>query len=94
MAENTNANYVTLQQAKLWWKEATNEIHLTINDEDLKHSGTAPGLRVVFSPNPKSANYHPGNFNRCADVLRKHGKGAPSENVEEGDRRLDKRPQH
>jgi hypothetical protein len=84
-------DFVTLLNAKIWWKQSSNEIHLTINDDDLNHPNTDPGMRVVFSVNPKSANYHPANFNRCADVLRHHGKAAPAENVPEGNRRLDKR---
>lgn len=86
-------DYVTLSDVTLWMApDAPNEIHMTSNDSDLKHPKTGPGMRVVFSANPKSANYHPANYNRAAAVLRKYGKSAPAEDTPEGPRRLDKRP--
>jgi hypothetical protein len=48
-------------------------------------------MRVVFSANTNSANYHPANFNRCAAILRKYGNSAPEHDAMEGNRRLDKR---
>lgn len=86
-----DGDYVTVDGVTVWWQaKQPNEIHFTVNDNDFWHADTGPGLRVVFSSNPKSANYHPGNFNRCARVLKKYGKSAPDE-VPEGPRRLDKR---
>lgn len=85
-------DYVKLTSVQIWWVPAQpDEIHLTSDDPDLHHPKTGPGMRVVFSSNVKSANYHPANFNRCAAVLRKYGKSAPAEDAVEGPRRLDKR---
>lgn len=87
-----DGNYVHLTDVNLWWVPGQpDEIHLTIDDPDLHHPKTGPGMRTVFSTNPKSANYHPANFNRCATVLRKYGKPAPLHDAPEGPRRLDKR---
>ncbi len=85
------SNYVRVGDAKIWWQSSQpTEIHYILNDDDFEHPETDTGLWVKFSSNPKSANYHPANFNRCARVLKKHGKPAPDE-VPEGPRRLDKR---
>jgi hypothetical protein len=65
----------------LWFdQKAGDSIHLTSGDPrftDENHE--RPGLRVVFSSNPNSADYNPGNFNRCARVLKSAGKAAPEE---------------
>jgi len=87
-----DGDYVSVDGVTVWWQEKDPaEIHFTLSDPDFTSEDTGPGLRVVFSSSPKSANYHPGNFNRCARVLRKYGKSAPANDVEEGQRRLDKR---
>jgi len=86
-------NYVTLDGMQVWWTpDNPDEIHLTISDPDLNHPNTEPGMRIVFSANVRSANYHPANFNRCRQLLMKYGKPAPAEPAVEGNRRLDRRP--
>lgn len=35
------------------------------------HKGERPGMQIVFSSNPKSADYNPNNFNRCMRILEK-----------------------
>lgn len=85
-------DYVVLTGVNIWWVPGQpDEIHLTSDDPDLSHPKTGPGMRVVFSANKRSANYHPSNFNRCRAVLLKYGKSAPAADAEEGPRRLDKR---
>ncbi len=92
MAEPSDqGNYVVLTDAKLWWREDGNRMHLIINDPDLQHPDTEPGMQIVFSDNPESADYNPANFNRCARVLRHHGKPAPDMDAVEGPRQLDRR---
>ena len=93
MAEpSEQGDYVTLTGVKIWWTPGQpDEIHLTADDPDLSHPNTGPGMRVVFSTNKKSANYHPANFNRCRTILVKYGKSAPEQDAVEGERRLDKR---
>lgn len=93
MAEpSEGGDYVKVTGATIWWKADTpDQIHLTFDDPDFTHPNTQPGMRVVFSSNPNSANYHPANFNRCRAVLSKYGKSAPPDEAEEKDRRLDKR---
>ena len=93
MAEPSDkGDFVTLTGVKIWWvPNQADQIHLTADDPDLTHPQTGPGMRVVFSANSKSANYHPANFNRCAAILRKYDKSAPSDDAVEGNRRLDKR---
>lgn len=85
MAEPT---YVSLK-FEAWWSAQTPDIiHLTCANTEI-HDGTGakPGFRVETSSNPRSANYHPGNFNRLSRLLRDHGKPAPAE-CPLGDRRL------
>jgi hypothetical protein len=60
---------------------ATNRKDITEED------GSKPGLRIVFSSNPESADYNPGNFNRMARYLKANGKSHP-ETVEKSSRRL------
>lgn len=91
MATPANGDYVFLTDCKVWWDGRSNEIHLTINDPDLHLPGSQPGARVIFSANPKSANYHPRNYNLFARLLRQYDKLAPEHDVKEGPRRLDKR---
>jgi hypothetical protein len=93
MAEpSEQGDYVSLTKVKIWFTpNQPNEIHLTSDDPDLTHPNTDDGMRVVFSTNKKSANYHPANFNRCRAILKKYGKTFPEHAADEGDRRLDKR---
>jgi hypothetical protein len=67
-------------------------IHLATNRTDIvDDAGEKPGLRIVFSDNPKSADYNPGNFNRISRWLADNEKPAPPL-VEKGSRRLRDRP--
>ena len=85
---NQQGDYVTLGGVNVWWTpEHPDEMHVTSDDPDLNHPNTEPGMRVVFSANPRSANYHPANFNRCRQMLIQHGKSAPPGPAVEGDRR-------
>lgn len=74
----------------IWWSESQpDRMTLSINDPRFTEvDGTKPGLRVVFSSNPNSADYSPGNYNRCARVLRGLGMPAPAEDVPEHPRHL------
>jgi hypothetical protein len=74
----------------LWWVASQpDRVHLVLSDPRLVDAnGEKPGLRLVFSSNPKSADYSPANFNRCARLLRSLGMPAPVENVEEHPRHL------
>lgn len=73
----------------VWWHpDEPDRIRLATNDEDITDENEAhPGLQVVFSSNPDSADYHPGNFNRMARWLEKNEKPAPP-TVEKKSRRL------
>ena len=76
----------------VWWRpNQPHEIHLVSSDSVFNSPNEQrPGLWVTFSCNPKSANYHPQNFNRLARALEKNGLGHPPE-VAEHDRRLNLR---
>jgi hypothetical protein len=91
MAEKADGDYIRLTGVTCWMDPKTGEIHLTFNDPDLHHENTGDGARVVFNHSVRSANYHPANYNRFGDALRKHGCTAPDAHVAEGARRLDKR---
>ncbi len=71
----------------VWWDHGE-QIHLQLNDHDQDLPKGA--LWITFSSNPDSANYHPLNFNQCAEALRRYDKPAP-EAVPEGPRDLDAR---
>jgi len=77
-------------QINLWWSDAQpDRIHLVITDPRLVDSkGEKPGLRLVLSSNPKSADYSPANFNRSARLLRSLGMPAPAQDVAEHPRHL------
>lgn len=74
----------------LWWADSQpDRIHLVFADPRMHDgNGEKPGLRIVFSSNPKSADYSPANFNRCARLLREQDLPAPSQDVEEHPRHL------
>lgn len=77
-------------QINLWWSDTQpDRIHLVLTDPRLVDSnGEKPGLRLVLSSNPKSADYSPANFNRSARLLRSLGMPAPAEDVAEHPRHL------
>jgi hypothetical protein len=85
--------HVPVEGFDVWWNaDQPNEIHLVTNSPNFTDAdGKRPGLRVSFSCNPKSANYSPANFNRCARLLAAKGHPAPAI-VEEHGRRLSGRP--
>jgi len=79
-------NYVVMgehsnHRVNIWWDQKNpDSIHLTSNDPAFTDEhGDKPGLRAVFSANPRSADYNPANFNRCARALAAAGKAAPAE---------------
>jgi hypothetical protein len=82
-------DYMTVEGATLWWRpDDPTRIHYTTNsDEFTNATGDSPGIRVVFSADPMSADYSPRNFNRAARALRRLGKPAPDE-IPEPSRRL------
>ena len=77
-------------QINLWWSDTQpDRIHLVLTDPRLvDRKGEKPGLRLVLSSNPKSADYSPANFNRSARLLRSLGLPAPADDVEEHPRHL------
>jgi hypothetical protein len=85
--------HVPVEGFDVWWNaDQPNEIHLVTSSPDFTDAdGKRPGLWVSFSCNPKSANYSPANFNRCARLLAAKGHPAPAI-VEEHGRRLSGRP--
>lgn len=90
------SNYVRVGSEKdpfeVWYSAEDNTIHLTCNDKRLTdENGQKPGFRVVFSANPRSADYNPGLFNRFARLLRAQDKPAPAEDAPLMSRRLDQR---
>lgn len=89
-------NYLEVGPFTLWFDQRDGtSIHLTTATDDprlVDEEGKRPGLRVVFSSNPRSADYNPGNFNRCARALAAAGKPAPAE-VPLHPRHLSKRTQ-
>lgn len=75
----------------LWSPEQPDEIHLVTSDATFTDVGDE--RPVTSSKNPKSANWHPAYFNRCVRVLKKAKEPAPEE-VQDHNRRLDKRGKH
>jgi len=78
---------IQIGRFNVWWDDG-DQIHLQLaeHDPDLPRDA----LWITFSSSPDSANYHPVNFNQCAEALRKHDKPAP-EPVAEAPRELDSR---
>ena len=77
----------------VWWhKDTPDRIRMATSDPAIRgEDGDKPGLQVVFSSNPRSADYHPANFNRLARWLAAQGEPAP-EPVPVADRQLGRRP--
>lgn len=90
--ESVSVGFITPQGFHVWWRpNQPSEIHLVTSDPMFNSAdGEHPGLWTTYSSKPKSANYHPQNFNRCARALAAHGCEAPDE-VPEHDRRLNQR---
>lgn len=91
-ATAASTGYITPEGFHVWWRpNQPHEIHLVSSDPKFNSAdGQHPGLWVTFSCNPKSANYHPQNFNRLARALHNEGLDYPPE-VPEHDRRLNQR---
>ncbi|UUZ58703.1 hypothetical protein [Nocardioides sp. B-3] len=81
LADNLGSG--SLSSINVWWATTEPErIHFVVADGRMTDDlGEKPGLRLVFSSNPKSADYNPANFNRCARMLRDAGKPAPEQDV-------------
>lgn len=86
-------DYLVLDGLNVWWNPSDPErIHLATNRPDIvDDAGEKPGLRIVFSNNPNSADYNPGNFNRVSRWLTDKDKPAPPL-VDKASRRLRDRP--
>jgi len=57
-----------------WTARNLDRIHLILTHDRLTDSaGEKPGLRLVFSSTPKSADCSPANIDRCAHVVRSIG---------------------
>jgi hypothetical protein len=74
----------------LWWYASQpDRVHLILSDARFTDAaGQKPGLRLVFSSNPRSADYAPSNFNRAIRLLRAAGRPAPVHDAEEHPRHL------
>lgn len=64
----------------VWWSSTqADRVHVTTGDPQFTdENGERAGLRIVFSSNPRSADYNPGNFNRVARALDAVGIAAPA----------------
>jgi hypothetical protein len=82
-------DYLTVDGLTIWWRpDDPARIHYTTNNRVFTDvAGERPGIRVVFSADPMSADYSPRNFNRAARALRQASKPAPPD-IPEPSRRL------
>ena len=73
--------YLTIDGFSAFWHDSQpDRIHLATKDPRfVDEHGTKPGIRIVFSANPASADYNPANFNRVARALREAGAPAPND---------------
>lgn len=63
-----------------WHPGQPDRIHMATNDPTFTdEQGAKPGIRVVFSSNPRSVDYNPATFNRLARALSAAGAAAPAE---------------
>lgn len=80
----SNQKYLNIGNADhpvtVWWSPTQpDRVHVTTSDTQFTdENGEKAGLRVVFSSNPRSADYNPGNFNRVARALEGADIPAPS----------------
>jgi hypothetical protein len=92
--EVPDGNYLEADGFTIWWSDTQpDRIHLTLSRDErfTDEHGGKPGIRVVFSSNPRSADYNPATFNRLARALDAAGKEAPAE-VPVHSRKLADRP--
>lgn len=65
-------------KTSIWWSGG-DEIRFTVNDDRYPAvDGHQSGLMFVVSRNPRSANYHPRNWNKFVAWLVAAGQPAPS----------------
>jgi hypothetical protein len=63
-----------------WHPGQPDRIHMATGDPAFAdEAGGKPGIRVVFSANPRSVDYNPATFNRLARALKAAGAAAPDE---------------
>jgi hypothetical protein len=90
--------YVQIDQIGEWtirWEEPHSQaqhegrMHFQTTDGPFSNKdGDKPGLHLVFDSNPRSADYNPRYFNRCARALRAQQAYGPSADIEEHPRGL------
>lgn len=88
--EQSSPTYLIIDGFKAFWHASQpDRMHLAIDDARfVDENGEKPGIRIVFSSNPASADYNPANFNRLARALREQGAPAPAEDVPVASRKL------
>lgn len=78
MAEEQKVHVATDPQHtfSIWWDpDQPDRIRVaTVDPQFVDENGERPGLQIVFSANPKSADFNPANFNRCARALQESAK--------------------
>ena len=81
---NENTKFITAGDSGhpfniFWHPGQPDRIHMATNDSTFTdETGGKPGIRVVFSSNPRSVDYNPATFNRLARALKDAGAHAPS----------------
>jgi hypothetical protein len=71
---NENAKFITAGDSGhpfniFWHPGQPDRIHMATSDSTFTdETGGKPGIRVVFSSNPRSADYNPATFNRLKRV--------------------------
>jgi hypothetical protein len=86
MAEAGAGGNVRLTGQVNVWFDANDpsEIHLTLNDHDLIHPETGKdGLHLIFSANPRSANFDAKSFNTTRALLHRFDKPYPDTEADE-----------
>lgn len=78
---SNDKTYLTVDGFSAFWHHSQpDRIHLATKDPRfIDENGEKPGIRIVFSSNPASADYNPANFNRIARALRAIGAPAPDD---------------
>lgn len=62
-----------------WHSTDQSKIFLATDSDEFSGDDAGPGLKIAFSSNGDSRDFHPRYFNRCRRVLIANGKEAPPE---------------
>lgn len=76
----SDAKYTKVEFNVFWQKTQPDRFHFATNDARFTdEKGERPGIRLVVSCNPRSADYNPATFNRLGRFFAEQGWDGPAQ---------------